>query len=169
MVPPSFLQLNTGTTRSPRSLPVIIGAAILPFFVGMVLVYYILTQIAGMSLATGFAAEYITLLKSIVASFDFLIIGTFGVMFTVVLIRSNRVRSSPLMAAVGLLSLPVIVVSAAYLGDLASFFTGLQVLGPALNQFPATITFFRNIAPIVAVLSVLVLLVMVGGGLLARR
>jgi len=156
-------------THTFRSIPIIFAAVIIPLFVVLTVTFWILSQIASLGLATGFAANYITTLQGIISSFDILIMFTFSVMFAAVIIRSFRLKTHPVLGILGLFGLPIAVIVASYVANIAGIFTGFDFLGTALNQFQYTVLFLQNTGLVTAVTGVLVLLVMVGGGLIARQ
>lgn len=158
-----------GFTRTFRSFPIIFAGALIPLFVVLALSYWILDFIAGLGIATGFASQYIGTLQGIIASLDLLVPFTFAVMFGAVAIRSYTTKTHPVLGIVGLLGLPVTVIATAWLSNTVSIMSGFQFLGPIFNEFEFTITFFRSSPLIVGLAGTLILLVMVGGGVLARR
>lgn len=152
-----------------RSFPIIIGAALIPLFVVLAISYWVLNFLASLNIATGFASTYIGTLQGIIASLDLLVPFTFAAMFAAVTIRSFMTKTHPVLGVVGLLGLPVTVIVTAYLSNTVSILSGFQFLSPIFNEFGFTISFIRNSPLIVAATGTLILLVMVGGGVLARR
>ena len=137
-------------------------------FIGLTVAYWILGQIAGLGIATAWSSQYIGTLQGIISGMDTVILFTFAVMFGAVVIRSYRLKTHPVLGIVGLLGIPIVVIGAGYASNLVAIFTGLEQLGPALNQFQYTLTFIKNSPLILGAASVLVLLVMMGGGVIAR-
>jgi hypothetical protein len=158
-----------GTVQTFRSFPIIIGAVLIPLFVVLAISYWILDFIAGLGIATGFASQYIGTLQGIITSLDLLVPFTFAVMFGAVAIRSFQTKTHPVLGVVGLLGLPVTVIVTAWLSNSVSILSGFQFFAPIFNQFTYTITFVRSSPLIVGSAGTLILLVMVGGGVLARR
>lgn len=163
MEPPTF------TTQTFRSFPIIFAAVLIPLFVVMAIAYWVLDFIAGLGIATGFASSYIGTLQGIITSLDLLVPITFAVMFGAVTVRSFTTKTHPVLGIVGLIGLPVTVIATAYISNTVSIMSGFQFFGPIFNQFNFTITFIRSSPLIVSAAGILVLLVMVGGGVLARR
>jgi len=135
----------------------------------MALAYWILDFLSTLGLATGFASQYIGTLQGLIASLDLLVPFTFAVMFGAVAIRSFTTKTHPVLGIVGLIGLPVTVIVTAYLSNTVAVLSGFQFLAPIFNQFQYTITFMRSSPLIIAAAGTLILLIMVGGGVLARR
>ena len=155
--------------RTFRSFPIIFAAVLIPLFVVLALAYWILDFIAGLNIATGFASQYIGTLQGIITSLDLLVPFTFAVMFGAVAIRSFTTKTHPVLGIVGLFGLPVTVIVTAYLSNTVAIMSGFQFLAPIFNQFTFTITFIRSSPLVVGAAGTLILLIMVGGGVLARR
>jgi len=160
-------------TRTFKSIPYILGLAIIPFFVFAVIGWYILDFIAGLGIASafgnGYAVNFINGLKSTMAGFDLIIMFTLGIFLAAIFVRSFRTRTHPVLGVVGLLALPLFVIGASMVANFVSVFTTFGFLSEALNKFTYTVTFFKSTATVTTAVGVLVLLVMVGGGVLARR
>jgi len=109
------------------------------------------------------------MLQGIVASLDFLVPFAFAVMFAAVAIRSFQTKTHPVLGVLGLVFVPVAVILTGYLSNVVALLEGFTFFQTIFNQFGFTITFFRSSPLIVGAASILILLVMVGGGVLARR
>lgn len=166
MEPPS---ISTGITQTYWSLPIIFSAVIITMLIGLSIAWWILDLVAGMGIATAWASNYIGTLQGIISSMDTVILFSFAVLFGAVAIRSYRLKTHPVLGIVGLLGLPVVVIGAGYASNIAAIFTGIEMIGPALNQFEYTLTFVKNSPLIIGIAAVLILLVMVGGGRLVRN
>jgi len=164
---------HLSTTPSYRntylSLPVIFTAVIITMLVGMSIAYWVLDMMAGMGIATTWASNYISTIQGIISAFDFIALFSFGILFGAVIIRSYRLNTHPVYGIVGLLGIPVVVIATGYASNIVAIFTQFEVLGEALNQFNYIILFVQNSPLIIGAASVLVLLVMVGGGRRAPR
>jgi hypothetical protein len=156
-------------TRTFRSFPIIMAGVLIPLFVVLALAYWILDFLAGLGLATGFAANYIGMLQNIVATMDFLVPFTFAVMFGAVAIRSFQTKTHPVLGVLGLIFIPVAVLLTGYLSNVVALLEGFSFFSTIFNEFGYTITFFRSSPLIIGAASILILLIMVGGGVLARR
>jgi len=165
LVPPEIL----GSTRTFRSIPVIIGLLMIPLFFASVVGFYALSTLENLGLATGFAVGLIDTLKNTIQVFDAIILLVFGVSFAGVIIRSFRVNTPMVFAALGLLFLPVVVFGSALISNAVGVFSNLPLLSGAASNFPLSLTFFQNTGLIAAGAGVLVILVMVGGGLARGR
>lgn len=156
-------------TNTYWSLPIIFSAVIITMFIGLSVAWWILDILAGMGVATAWASGYIGTLQGIISTFDTIILFTFAVLFGAVIIRSYRLQTHPVLGIVGLIAIPAAVLATGYASNLVAIFTGFDFLGQALNQFPYTLSFIKNSPAIIGAASILVLLVMMGGGVLARR
>jgi len=156
------------TTRSFRSIPLIIAFMMIPVVIAAVIGWYALDLIAGLGIATGFAKGYISTLKNLITVFDSIAIFIFAIAFGSVIIRSFKANAHPLLGIIGLMFMPVVVIGAAYAANVFGVFSGLGFLSGALNHFAFASAFFNNTAVIASAAGVLVLLVMVGGGLRGR-
>jgi len=141
----------------------------IPLFLGAVLVFYILNFLGGLGITTGFASTFIGQLKGLLGVFDVLVVVLFGVGFVAVVIKSFRLKVHPAYGIIGLIGLPIIVYLTAFGANTLDYITQISFLGNALNHFNLSILFFHHSVLIVTGSAVLVLLVMVGGGLFARR
>ena len=126
-------------------------------------------MLAGLGIATAWASNYIGTLQGIIGGMGNVILFTFAVLFGAVVIRSYRLKTHPVFGIVGLLGIPVAVIVTGYISNIAALFTQFEFLGEALNQFQYVLLFIQNSPTIVAIGSVIVLLVMMGGGILARQ
>jgi len=157
------------STRTFRSFPIVIASVLIPLFVVLAIAYWILNFLSGLGIASGFGASYITTLQGIISSLDLLVPFTFAVMFGAIAVRSFLTKTHPVLGIVGLLGLPVTVIVTAYVSNTVAIMSGFQFFGPIFNQFGFTITFIKSSPLIVGAAGTLILLIMVGGGVLARR
>jgi len=156
-------------TQTFRSFPIIMAGVLIPLFITLALAYWILEFLAGLGLATGWASNYIGMLQGIVASMDFLVPFAFAVMFGAVAIRSFQTKTHPVLGVLGLIFIPVAVLLTGYLSNVVAMLEGFSFFSTIFNQFGYTVTFFRSSPLIIGAASILILLIMVGGGVLARR
>jgi len=155
--------------RSFWSLPIIFVFVVISLFVGLSIAYKALEMMAGLGIASTWASNYIGTVQGIISTMDIFILFTFGVMFGLIVIRSFSLTTHPVLAVAGLFGLPVVVVVTGYTSNFVSIFTSFDFLGSAVNQFQYTLLFIQNSPLIIGIGSVLVLLVMVGGGVLRAR
>ena len=163
------LSPSTTSTNTYWSLPIIFTAVIITMFIGLSIAYWALELMAGMSIASSWATGYIGTLQGIISAFDTVIIFTFAVMFGAVIIRSYRLKTHPVLGIVGLLGLPIVVIATGYASNIVAIFTNLEFLGSSVNWANYSLTFVQNSPAIIGATSVLVLLIMIGGGVLARQ
>lgn len=156
-------------TQTFRSFPIIMAGVLIPLFVVLAIAYWVLNFLAGLNIATGFAANYINMLQGIVAGMDFLVPFTFAIMFGAVAIRSFQTKTHPVLGVLGLIFIPVAVLLTGYLSNVVALLEGFTFFSTIFNEFGYTITFFRSSPLIIGAASILILLIMVGGGILARR
>lgn len=160
---------GNGTTQTYWSLPVIISVVVISSFIALTIAWYALELIAGLGIATAWATNYIGMLQTVLSSFGTVILFSFAILFGLVIIKSFRLGTHPVLGLAGLIGVPVAVIGTGYASNAVAIFTGLDFLGNALNQFDTLLLFIKNSPTIVAIGSILVLFVMVGGGVLARR
>jgi len=151
------------------SLPLIFVFVVISLFIGLSIAYWILEMAAGLGVATAWSSQYIATVQGIISAMDVFILFTFAVMYGLVVVRVFQMRTHHVYGVVGLLGLPIVVIVTGYSSNLVSIFTSFEFLGSAVNQFQYTLLFIQSSPLIIGAASVLVLLVMVGGGVLARR
>jgi len=152
------------TTNSLRSIPILILLAMIPLFMTSVIVYYIVSVLAGMPIVTGFAAGYLQTLQGMIATIDTIIIFTFAAGIGGIILRSFRITAHPIFAVIGLIGLPILLYTVAMTSNLYSIFTEIDILSQALNQFTYTAAFFNNSVLITSAVAILIIFVIIGRG-----
>lgn len=160
---------GNGTTQTYLSLPIIVSVVVITSFIALTIAWYALELIAGLGIATTWATNYIGMLQTVLSSFGTVILFSFAVLFGLVVMKSFRLGTHPVLGLAGLIGVPVAVIGTGYASNAVAMFTQLEFLGKALNQFDTLLLFIKNSPTIVAIGSVLILLVMVAGGVIARR
>lgn len=164
------------TSRDIKSVAIIVLFVLAPMFMFSVLSYFIVDFISGLGLiqlfspaGSNFGVEYVAYLKSMIGKLDILMLLIVSILIARLTIQSFRTDMHPIYGVVGLLSLPLIITVAGFGSNVIGFFTGLEFIQGAANQFSYTYTFFQNAPAITGWIAVFILFVMIGSGVILRK
>lgn len=136
---------------------------------GGVALSYVLNFLADLGIATGFAANFISMLQGVTGILDTIFVLMIGTISAGMIIRSFQTKIHPIFGLVGLFTLPLLIYSVAATSNMFSLVANIPILSAAANQYQYSAQVFNNSAKIATVIGSIALLVMVGGGYYARQ
>jgi len=162
--------MNTRRKGSIQSLEVILLIVITPLFMASVLVNVLMEKMLDLTIVNkySFPVEMAHTVQGYSGALDAIVLVAFTALVGRILLRSFQINMHPIFGIVGLLGLPVLVIVAAQVSNVAGVFTNLSLVQSAVNHFPASYAFFQNLPKIAAVIGLIILIVMVGTGKVRR-
>lgn len=151
---------------SLKSMEVILMVVITPLFIASVLVSVLMEQLMALSIVNQYAlpVKLATTVQGYAGALDAIVLVAFVALIGRILLQSFQINMHPIFGIVGLIGLPAIVIVSGQISNVAGVFTELEIVGSAVNSFPASYAFFQNLPSIAAVMGLLILIVMVGTG-----
>jgi hypothetical protein len=156
---------NTDTRKgSISSLEIAVLVVIIPLFISAVLVTVLMTFMLDLSIvqAYPFPQKLAHTVINYSKFLDGVVLIAFAALVGRIFLKSFKINMHPLFGIVGLIALPGLVIVLAQASNIVAVFTQLNLVQQAVNKFPASYAFFKNLPEIGAVMALLILIVMVG-------